>query len=201
MFLYSKFKGCHWQDYSSSKKLKYLQALEIKMAKKQGRSPLPVVVNYTLDHDILGCFSVVDGEKFLYINEILITEHHLRFMALATILHEGRHAYQFQVARASKIPWYKFSAKRWKKNFQGYFTASDDETIYSMQAVERDAQEFAIDTLKSLSFKYSNEKDYQATLDFLQDDYIQKRFDAKKKFGSSYEKAINKNIDHRSRNN
>lgn len=171
------------------------------MAKKQKRAALPVVVKYDLEADILGCFSVENGRKMLYINEILLTEHHYRFLALVTILHEGRHAYQHQVVNTGKIPWYKFSARRWKKNFQGYFSASEDETMYSMQAVERDAQEFAIDALKSLSYIYSNERDYQATIDYIKDDYIQKMFDAKKKFGSSYEKKITRSIEERGKSN
>lgn len=195
MFLYSKFKGCHWQDYSPERRLKYFQELENKMSKKQRRDALPVIENPNLEQDILGCFVVENGRKVLYINPILLVEHDYRFLAFATILHEGRHAYQYQVANAEKIPWYKFSAKRWKKNFQGYYTASEDETMYSMQAIERDAQKFAIDTLKSLSYKYGNERAYQATLNFIEDIYLQSQFDAKKKFGSSYEKQINKNID------
>lgn len=191
-FLYSKFKGCHWQDYSPIKRLKILQALETKMAKKQHREPMPVVLSNKLGESVLGTFEVEGHKKVLYISDKLIYEHHFRFYAMQTILHEGRHAYQYKVINNDHISWFNFLARRWKKNFNRYHTAKEDETLYAMQEVERDAQKFAIDTLKSLSYKYHNEKDFQWTLNNLIDEFQQNTFDARKKFGIFYKYKINK---------
>ncbi len=194
LFVYSKFKGCHWQDYSPIKRLKILQALENKMAKKQHREALPVVISNKLGENVFGTFEVDGNRKVLYISDILLYEHHYRFFAMETIFHEGRHAYQYSVINKEKISWFNFSAKRWKKNFESYFTAQDDETIYAMQEIERDAQTYAIDMLKSLGYKYGSEKDYHWALDSVVAQFEEKSFDAKKKYGIFYKRKINKKI-------
>lgn len=195
LFIYSKFKGCHWQDYSPIKKLKILQALENKMAKKQGREALPVVISNKLGENVFGTFEVDGNKKVLYINDILLYEHKFRFFAMNTIFHEGRHAYQYKVINQNKISWFNFAQKRWKKNFERYCTAKEDETIYAMQEVERDAQIYAISKLKTLRHKYSKEKAYHWTLENIVDQFEQSKFDAKKKMGIFYRRKIEKQLD------
>ena len=114
-FLYSRFKLRKWSKYSSTKRLKVLQALENKMAKKNHRDPIDVVVHERSDWNCLGMFSVVNGEKKLYVHENLILNPAYRFHALETIIHEGRHASQYEIINQENLKWWQFRAKRWKK--------------------------------------------------------------------------------------
>ena len=95
LFVYNKFKLRKWKKYSSVKRLEILQALENKLAKKNHRDPVPVVVHERADWNCFGMFSVVNGEKLIYVNENLLLDPYLRFHALETIIHERRHATQF----------------------------------------------------------------------------------------------------------
>ena len=69
LFIYSKFKLRKWKKYTSVKRLEILQALEKKLARKQHRDPIDVVVHERSDWNCLGMFSVSNGVKKLYVHE------------------------------------------------------------------------------------------------------------------------------------
>ncbi|MBQ7579307.1 MAG: hypothetical protein IJT25_02105, partial [Clostridia bacterium] len=194
LFIYSKFKGSHWQNYSIEKRLKILQALENKLAKKAHREPLPVIVHPDPNWNCFGMFQVQSGKRILFINENLLYKHELRYHALETIIHEGRHAYQYNVIN-SKISPLNFKAKAWKKNYEGYFSSNTDATIYSFQPIERDAQKFTIKMLKKLAYKYRNDEAFAQTLKANLYRYEQAELDAKKEYGLFYKHKINKKIE------
>ena len=194
LFVFSKFKGSHWENYSVDKRLKILQALENKMAKKVHRAPLPIVVHPDPNWNCFGMFQVQGNKQVLLINENLLYKHELRFHALETIIHEGRHAYQYIVIN-SKISPFNFKAKAWKKNYEGYFNSATDSTIYSYQPIERDAQKFTIKMLKNLAFKYRNDEDFAYTLRANINRYEQAEVDARKEYGLFYKHKINKKIE------
>ena len=196
LFVFSKFKGSHWQNYSADKRLKILQALENKMAKKVHREPLPVVAHPDPHWNCFGMFQVQGNKKVLLINENLLYKHELRFHALETIIHEGRHAYQYSVING-KISLFNFKAKAWKKNYEGYFNSATDSTIYSYQPIERDAQKFTIKMLKNLAFKYRNDEDFAYTLRANINRYEQAEVDARKEYGLFNKHKINKKIENK----
>ena len=197
-FVYFSFKGSFWQGYSPEKRLKILQALEKKMAKKQSRPEVKVEVYPDPDWPSLGMFEVKGGKQTLFINEKLIWNPQLRFFAMETIIHEGRHAYQYYVITNKKINWYNFKEKRWKANWEGYIPSSESEAAYNIQAVERDAQSFTLKMLKKLSYKYRHEQAFRVTLRANQDRFDQSEFDARRAFGRFYKQKINKTIKERS---
>ena len=164
LFIYNKFKQRKWNRYSSAKRLKILQALENKLAKKNHREPVTVVVHERSDWNSFGMFSVENGKKMIYVHENLLLNPAYRFHALETIIHEGRHATQFVAINKPKLHWWNFKEKRWKANFQGYVSASEDQLLYNNQEVERDAQRYTIKMLQKLEYKYHNEEDFYKTV-------------------------------------
>lgn len=198
LFIYSKFKLRKWSKYSSVKRLKILQALENKLAKKNHREPIDVVVHERSDWNCLGMFSVVNGIKKLYIHENLILNPAYRFHALETIIHEGRHASQYVYATRENLHWWNFRAKRWKKNFQGYISASEDRLMYNNQEVERDAQKYTIKMLEKLEYKYRNEPDFYTTLKRNRYRYEKAEEEARNKYGIFYKHKLRRKIDRRS---
>ena len=198
-FVYFRFRGSIWQGYSPEKRLKVLQALEKKMAKKQGRPMVKVEVWPDPEWASLGMFEVRGNNKTLYINEKLVWNHQLRFFAMETIIHEGRHAFQYYVITNKKLRWYNFKEKRWRDNWAGYIPSSENEAAYNVQAVERDAQSFTLKMLKSLAYKYRNEEAFKATLRANQERYEQSEFDARREFGPFYKHKINKRIKNKSK--
>lgn len=200
LFIYSKFKLRKWRKYSPTKRLKILQALEKKMAKKQHREPIDVVVHERQDWNCLGMFSVYGGEKKLYVHENLIYNPTYRFHALETIIHEGRHATQYANISKDKLHWWNFRAKRWKKNFQGYISSNEDVLLYNNQEVERDAQKYTIKMLKKLAYKYRNEEDFQKTLDRNIYRYEVSDDEARRKYGIFYKQKMRRQVNKKSKN-
>lgn len=193
-FVYSRFKLRKWKRYSSQKRLRVLQALENKMAKKQHREPIDVVVHERSDWNCLGMFSWSNNSAKIYVHEKLILNIPDRFAALETIIHEGRHATQHIIAFKENIPWWNFRAKRWKKNFSGYVSSSDDRLLYNNQEVERDAQKYTIKMLKKLEYKYRYEDDFYKTLQMNEYRYNKADEEAKEKYGFFYKFKMRRKI-------
>ena len=201
LFVYSKFKGSHWQHYTPDKRMQILQALEKKFAKKFHRPVLPVLIYPENNWNCYGMFAISNNNQYLYINDILLYKHEYRFHALETIIHEGRHAYQYFIINKPKVNFFNFKAKQWQKNWKGYYSSTESPTIYTMQAIERDAQKYTIKILKSIAHKYKNEKAFYATLKANIDRYEQGEILAKKQFGIFYKHKINKAINEKQNKN
>jgi len=198
-FVYSRFKLRKWGRYSSQKRLRVLQALENKMAKKNHRDPIDVVVHERSDWNCLGMFSASGDQKRIYVHENLILNPSYRFHALETIIHEGRHASQFEIINNGNLKWWQFTAKRWKSNFQGYVSSSEDKVLYNNQEVERDAQKYTIKWLRKLARKYRNEEDFSKTLQRNEYRYEKADQEARKKYGLFYKFKMRRKIDKRSK--
>lgn len=198
-FLFSRFKGSWWQNYSPTKRLKVLIALEKKMARKLHREPLSIDIHPDSNWNCFGMFEGNSTTQHILINENLLYKHELRFHALETIIHEGRHAYQYNMINKKKIGFFNFKAKAWKKNWSGYFSANDDKTLYSMQSIERDAQKFTINMLKSLSHKYKNESAFKNTYRAIIARYENSEINARKEYGLFYKSKINRMVENKKR--
>lgn len=197
LFIYGRFKLRRWKRYSSSKRLRILQALENKLAKKNHREPVDVIVHERSDWQSYGMFSISNGSAKIYVNENLILNPSNRFHALETIIHEGRHATQYLSATRENLRWWNFRAKRWKRNFDSYVSSSEDKLLYNNQEVERDAQKYTIKMLQKLEYKYAKEKDFHTTLKRNLYRYEQSELDARKKYGIFYKHKMRKKMEKR----
>lgn len=193
LFLFSKFKKKKWMKYSTEKKLKILIALEKKVAKQLKIEPLFLELYDDDNWNCFGSFTVSAEGKKIVLNTNLIYEPRFRFHAMETIVHETRHAYQYNII-SKDLKWYEFTAKRWKRNWGAYFTSSVDEIMYNNQAIERDAQKYSIKFLKK--HKYPDE-DYIETFNAVCYRYNQAELDARKKYGVFYKHKIEKNVKNR----
>ena len=199
LFIYNKFKLRKWSKYSSVKRLKILQALENKLAKQNHRDPIDVVVHENSNWNCFGMFTVQNGVTRLYVHENLILNPAYRFHALETIIHEGRHATQYIATQKEKLHWWNIKEKRWKANFEGYFTSAEDSVMYNNQEVERDAQRYTIKKLSRLEYKYRNEDDFYTTLDRNIRRYENADSDARKKYGLFYKHKMRRRVNDKSK--
>lgn len=190
LFLFSKFKERKWKRYSAKKRLKILEALENKVAKSLKLEPLDLIVREDENWNCFGAYATAGEKGHIVINSKLLTEPMFRFHAMETIAHETRHAYQNSIVKKD-LKWYQFKAKRWKENWQSYFSSSVDNVMYNNQAVERDAQKYSIDFLRK--HKYSD-REYKLTYQAVLDRYNQAEADAKKEYGIFYKFKIKRNI-------
>ena len=193
LFIFSKFKKRKWVRYNTNKRLKIYQALEKKFAKKQKREPLPVTIHPDDNWKCLGMFTTQDGKKRIVLNDDLITDIRMRFHGMETILHEGRHAFQYETINKD-LPWYAFRAKRWRKNWLGYIPSAESSAAYNNQEVEKDAQKYAFKQMRKLNFKYRNEEDWHKTMQINERRIETSDEKAKKELGIFYKYKIRKMI-------
>lgn len=199
LFIYNKFKLRKWRKYNAVKRLEILQALENKLAKKNHREAIPVVIHERADWSSFGMFTVQNGNQMIYVHENLLLNPAYRFHALETIIHEGRHATQYAAITKKKLHWWNFREKRWQKNFSGYFSAAEDKIMYNNQEVERDAQKYTINMLNRLAYKYENEEDFITTLERNEARFYNSDAAARKKYGVFYKQKMRKKVDKKSR--
>ena len=197
-FLFSKFKFRKWKKYPYEKRFRILKALEEKIAKSLKIKPLKLELKYDTDWNCFGAFTVENGKRKMILNSNLIEDTRFRFHAMETIAHETRHAYQHSVV-SRKLRWYEFTAKRWKRNWEGYFSATTDSVMYNNQSIERDAQKYSIKFLKKHKHRYKKEEDWVNTFNAVNYRYEQADLDARKEYGLFYKFKIENNIRNKSR--
>lgn len=196
--IYNKFKYKNWIRLTNGKRQKVLEKIEKKQAKKLHRQVLPIVINTDPNWYCFGMFENKGGKKLLHLSINLLTKPELRFHALETVIHEGRHAYQHFVINKKKLGLFNFKEKKWKRNYGGYISSKEDSAIYSMQPIERDAQKYAIKELSKLKGKFKNERDYKITLENMIYRYEDSERELKNRHGIFYKLAINKKIKNKS---
>ncbi len=193
--IYNKFKFRTWAKLSPGKRQQVLEKIEKKQSKKLKRPTLPVIINSNEDWKCYGSFQVTsDGKQTLVLSINIIDDVSLRYHALETILHEGRHAYQYNQITKKKIGFFNFRAKKWKENYSGYISSAEDRTVYNLQPVERDAQKYAIKFMEGFRRKFKNEADYHNTMKLMIYRYEQTVIQAKNEMGLFYRSKLNKKI-------
>lgn len=201
LFVFSKLKLRKWKKLNPDQRYNVFVAIEKKIAKSLGIEPLKLEIRYDGDHwNCFGAFTTTnDGKQKIVINENLLHEQRYRFHALETIAHETRHAYQYSLI-SRDLKWYEFTAKKWKRNWFGYFSSASDNLMYNNQSVERDAQKYSLKILKKYKDKYSREEDFKNTYNAVLYRYNQADADARKQYGIFYKHKIEKNIKKNTRN-
>ena len=200
--IYNNFKLKKWSRFSAGKRQRILEKVEKKQAKKLNRPTLPVIVNTSPDCSYYGMFEAcANGKQILHINVRLLKEPHLRFHALETIFHEGRHAFQYNAIHKRKPRAFEFRKKRWIENYAGYINSSEDHLFYGAQPIERDAQRYAIKRLERMYRRFQNEDDYHETLEQMKYRYENTDAELREKHGLFYRFKLKKNIRSRSKHN
>lgn len=142
--------GRQWPDLSEERKLEVLQTIENHSAFEAGRLSCPVVGSYLYtgtDGIVLGTYSTQN--QVIYVNSSQFaadSRYGKDSEAIVTAcLHEGRHAYQHQVAQGIVKHDNQAEEKAWKENLAegNYISFRDNPRAYYNQPVEVDARRFA----------------------------------------------------------
>ena len=181
---YNKFRGRNWPHLSPNERLEAYQKLENIQAEKLHR-PACEIVAKPMEESLRGQFS--NQNNVIYLNEAYITDANLSYDGMATIFHEGRHAYQHYVCFEKEKVHRWSRAYKWRQNFAGYEQGSEEKySFYSMQPVERDANRYALYRLKQFKRRYKNDPLYWATLEYREMLFNEERIQAKKDLGFFY---------------
>lgn len=181
---YNKFKKRKWKRMTPEKRAKAYQELEIIQAKKQKRKPCQVVFS-VMDERSNGVH--ISNENKIKLNSKFVYRPEYRYYGMATLFHEGRHAFQHHAITTNKKLGIFSKARKWRKNFQGYTSTDQDAySFYSMQPVERDANLYAIRRMRRFRFRYRNDKLFRDTLKDKENQFDEVKDLAKKELGLFY---------------
>lgn len=142
--------GEKWSSLEDSEKVEVLQTIENRMAFESGRLPCPVVGQWLYtgeDGIVLGAYS--RDTQTIYINTSQFDPDSKYGRdpdrIITTCIHEGRHAYQNQVANGLIIHEDAEEAETWRDNLaeDNYISYQENPVAYYMQPVEVDARSFA----------------------------------------------------------
>ena len=130
-----------------------LQQFEDKAAKKQNRMPATVVVS-SYSESLKNISSMYERDK----NQIIVNEKALDELnsveLFATIMHEGRHAYQWQqILNPEKSVEDKDLIEKWRDEFLNYKQdlANENDPEYLRLAIEVDAVAYTAMNMLKLS--------------------------------------------------
>ncbi len=142
--------GSQWTELSEERKLEVLQTIENHSAFEAGRLSCPVVGKFLYtgtDGVVLGTYD--PKNQVIYVNSSQFasdTRYGKDSEAIVTAcLHEGRHAYQHQVADGIVLHDNQAEADAWKENLSegNYISFRENPRAYYNQPVEVDARRFA----------------------------------------------------------
>lgn len=139
-----------WSSLSDEAKIQVLQAIENHTAFEAGRLNCPVVGKFLYtgnDGVVLGTYD--PQSKVIYVNSSQFDAESkygkTSETLVTTCLHEGRHAYQHQVADGIITHNDPAEAEAWKDNLSdgNYISFKENPRAYYNQPVEVDARRFA----------------------------------------------------------
>ena len=194
-FLFFKLRQKKYYRYTVQKRVELLSKVEEYFALKQGRKTCNLIFTEKLSQNIYGRF---DSEPWcIYINLDLVLDPTRLFDVLGTILHEGRHAFQYCVVNQAYQDGgkaHRFSrAYKWKKAFEGYLSTQNYNYVdYQNQSIELDANMYAYKQLKKLKYRYKKSKLYYKKLEEYETWFENAEKNGKEKYGIFYKHKIRK---------
>ena len=147
----------NWQDLSIEQRTEALNAFEAEIAKIEMRNVMPV------EHENLGpgTYGYYDGNKVVVSDALIGSNSYADYReVLDTLLHEGRHAYQYYNLDVRQTEQSDALVDAWRVNLKelGYDSASTFDTLfatrgfqrYYTQPIEVDARHFAETVMNKL---------------------------------------------------
>jgi hypothetical protein len=133
-----------WNEISLDQRQAELQRTETSIAAFQGRRPATVSFS-----------ALAKGEAGTYDGQTIhISERDAKagdaLEAVDTLLHEGRHAFQIEVAKGTLSYSDTTATKNWRWELEHYTDPTSDPESYWYQQVEMDAREWASTVLSQL---------------------------------------------------
>lgn len=142
--------GEKWSELDDNQKVEVLQTIENHVAFESHRIPCPVFAKglYTgTDGIVLGSYD--PSNRVIYVNSTQFDSEAMYGKTsediITACLHEGRHAYQHQVADGMVIHDNPEEAEIWRNNLSegNYISFKENPRAYYNQPVEVDARTFA----------------------------------------------------------
>ncbi len=186
---YNKFKERKWRRLEPRKRLQVFQKLENIQAKKMKRPAYTVVAANWEDENLNG--QCTNDKQIIQLNSKFVFNSSLRFLGMATLFHEGRHAFQHHVCFGKKKVRRFTKAYKWRNNFLGYVNGENDKySFYSMQPIERDANKYAIIRMKKFRHRFRREPLFNQALMEKVEDFANTKDLAKKELGMFYKLRV-----------
>ena len=152
--------GDSWSTLNDKEKIEVLQAIENHMAYESNRMSSTVEGRFLYtgkDGVVLGSYDPSNGH--IYINTSQFDSESMygkdSSRLITTCIHEGRHAYQHQVAKGFVHHDNPEEAEAWKDNLKegNYISFNENPRGYYEQSVEVDAREFAFRRYEELNLE------------------------------------------------
>lgn len=166
--LYMMLTSSMWKQVTEESRLALLQEVENRQAKLDGRPPVKVCVG-KMDKRLMGLHTATkDGQEIIILNDNFIKRSKLFATsdeqvfnvaaAVNTVIHEGRHAYQYYSVITGRTGLSYEQLLEWAAtmpSFGGvYFNGSGDTLaalLYSIQGLEEDARRCARRKVKEIN--------------------------------------------------
>ena len=155
--------GQQWNNLDENKKLEVLQTIENHIAFESGRLSCPVEGKFLytgIDGIVLGTYD--PASRRIYVNSSQLDSESMygkhSDTLVTTCLHEGRHAYQHQVAEGIVHHDNSIEVETWRENLKtgNYISYRENPRAYYDQPVEVDARTFAAGRYKELICERKN---------------------------------------------
>ena len=187
------FQTKNWEHLSEDERTSRLQYLEDAMAKEQGRAPREVTT-----YQGRGCgYYDNDNPGKLFVNQNYIDTKMPcdQYDAMNTVIHEGRHAYQYDCIEGKiRHSERKETVSMWEKNAEIYHKPSDNFSSYRFQPMEADANNFADAKMESFDQKFGKDSNYRDYIDSIIDEKQKNIATAQRHYGPDYQQVIEDNI-------
>lgn len=143
--LYTLFTQKAWKQLDANTRLALLQEVENRRAALDGRPAIRIESMEAAPNE-LGVCCRSDKDTVLRINSRYLKGSgvvHSGAGALTTVLHEGRHAYQFHATQRLEREKASAEVLEWAVSQTCYITAANSYLLYQLQSIEMDARRFA----------------------------------------------------------
>ena len=195
-----KFETQTWRHLKFNERLDALQKLEDRMAQEQGRAKRTVDATEELNKDVAGAFDKTYPD-YIHVNKHFLTSSGNNLISsydmMDTVIHEGRHAYQYDVLHGVKVNYRPDDSivRQWMENDITGSIPRSNPVGHRFQSKEDDARNFTYDKMKSYELFFENDPQYQK---FIQKETIRRIDDdikAQEVYNSKdYKEIINNKI-------
>lgn len=157
--LYLLFCENSWRNLSDAQCIAALQELENRVAAREGRPPMEVqIMPKESERPGLNGY-YVDGRNALFISRRYVANRKSVMFgvtageAINNVLHEGRHAYQYEAIRGHIKGVARSTVLKWGINVTDYHSGGGfvGNAMYFAQPIEMDARHFARRELQAIS--------------------------------------------------
>lgn len=196
----SDFLTDHWSNSSTTPtdRLNALKDLEESMAREQRRKARPIEVDNSLGNGRHAEYN--DEKSIILIKEDFITDPTQNYEAMEAVIHEGRHAYQNDIAKGRIFSEETIeTTELWKNNtdIDVYIKSYEGQYIYRFQPIETDAHDYAYAKMEYLEPQLNQDENYNNYMSSFRAERKNETDRAIELYGKDYKQKIADTIEER----